>query len=128
MIRNLYKIKQLIPFCRATAKLGAYYGLECETCENGFRDSAVSMRTNDPSEVWDLVAKLSEGGFSVIYEVKHLVTGKKAAAKVIVDHESNFELFVNEFEVLRKTNHKNIARLLEVFQFNCELWVSLRNY
>lgn len=125
MIKSLFFAKQLIPFCPVTSAVANYYGVEVQKSDKAFKDSENSLKTSDPSDVWDLQEKLSEGGFSLAYKVKHRQDDTVAAAKIIFDHENNFELFINEFNVLRRTNHKNIVRMIEAYNFNSELWVRI---
>ena len=81
------------------------------------------LRNNSPATTLDfyrLIKMIGKGAFGKVYLGVHLLTGKYVAIKSIENQymkdESSKRKVFQEVLILKKTIHKNIIRLLEVFE------------
>lgn len=70
-------------------------------------------------EKYEIVEVIGSGGFSKVYRVKELKTGKHYAAKVIkhktiLSDRRGVRLMKQEIEIMRRLDHQNIVKLHEV--------------
>lgn len=77
-----------------------------------------SFAAGDPCGDYTIVGILGEGGFGRVYDANHNETGKPVAIKVLLPssaHSSRLiERFVREAEILRRVDHPNIVRVIEL--------------
>ena len=60
---------------------------------------------------------LGEGAFGQVWKVRHNMTGKEFAMKIIEKHpKSNEKALINEINILKRLDHPNILKILE---FHC---------
>ena len=68
---------------------------------------------------YGIVAKLGAGGLGVVYEVQHLISGRREAMKILLPEQSGApdlaERFRREVQTLATLNHVNIAALHTAF-------------
>ena len=74
-----------------------------------------------PEENYIIINKLGKGSFGSVYKVKHKITGKIRAMKIInnnkiIDTEQLInEKFLKEIEVLKELEHPNIIKIIEYY-------------
>ena len=97
------------------------------------KDSFRVKGTGPPTtlDYYRLIKMIGKGAFGKVYLGVHLLTGKHVAIKTIEkacmkDEASKRKVF-QEVLILRKTNHKNIEKLLEVFENKKYLFMVLEN-
>ena len=88
----------------------------------------MSQKNNDdhifeiPSKLkcYDVIEKIGEGGYSVVFKVQQTISKKYFAAKImskkeIVNRKKEY-IISNEINILRSIKHPNIIRLFDVFE------------
>jgi len=74
---------------------------------------------------YEIVARLGAGGLGVVYEVRHLISQRREALKVLHPEQSGtpemVERFRREVQTLASLNHVNIAALHNAFYFENQL-------
>jgi serine/threonine-protein kinase len=74
---------------------------------------------------YEIVAKLGAGGLGVVYEVKHLISQRHEAMKIMQADQSGtpemVERFRREVQTLAALNHVNIAALHTAFYYENQL-------
>ena len=68
---------------------------------------------------YEVVAKLGAGGLGVVYEVRHLISQRREAMKILLPEKSGTadmaERFRREVQTLATLSHPNIAALHTAF-------------
>jgi len=81
--------------------------------------AAVSHKAGSVESKYELGKELGRGGFSVVREGTDRVTGEKIAIKFIekkfVDQEE-LKLLGREIDIMKKVNHRNVLRLIEIYE------------
>jgi calcium-dependent protein kinase len=76
----------------------------------------ISKSRSDPMKDYMKLKKLGSGSFATVNLVKHLITGKIRAMKIILKKdEDNEEEILNEINVLKQIDHPNIVKIFEVY-------------
>jgi serine/threonine protein kinase len=74
---------------------------------------------------YEVVAKLGAGGLGVVYEVRHLISERREAMKILLPDQSGtpemVERFRREVQTLATLNHVNIAALHNAFHYENQL-------
>ena len=74
---------------------------------------------------YEVVAPLGAGGLGVVYEVQHLISGRREAMKILLPDQSGtpemVERFRREVQTLATINHVNIAQLHTAFYHQNQL-------
>jgi serine/threonine-protein kinase len=74
---------------------------------------------------YEVVARLGAGGLGVVYEVQHLISGRREAMKILLPDQSGtpemVERFRREVQTLATLNHVNIAQLHTAFYYENQL-------
>jgi len=74
---------------------------------------------------YEVVARLGQGGLGVVYEVRHLISQRREALKILHPGQSGaaemVERFKREVQTLASLNHVNIAALHNAFYHGDEL-------
>src|SRR5215469_777263 len=73
---------------------------------------------------YEVVTKLGAGGLGEVYEVKHLISQRREAMKILLPDQGSPEMverFRREVETLAALNHVNIARLNTAFYYQNQL-------
>jgi serine/threonine-protein kinase len=74
---------------------------------------------------YEVVARLGAGGLGVVYEVQHLISGRREAMKILLPDQSGtpemVERFRREVQTLASLNHVNIAQLHTAFYYQNQL-------
>jgi len=74
---------------------------------------------------YEVVAQLGAGGLGVVYEVQHLISGRREAMKILLPDQSGtpemVERFRREVQTLATLNHVNIAQLHTAFYYQNQL-------
>jgi serine/threonine protein kinase len=74
---------------------------------------------------YEVVARLGAGGLGVVYEVQHLISGRREAMKILLPDQSGtpemVERFRREVQTLAALNHVNIAQLHTAFYYQNQL-------
>jgi eukaryotic-like serine/threonine-protein kinase len=74
---------------------------------------------------YEVVARLGAGGLGVVYEVQHLISGRREAMKILLPDQSGtpemVERFRREVQTLASLNHVNIAQLHTAFYHQNQL-------
>jgi eukaryotic-like serine/threonine-protein kinase len=74
---------------------------------------------------YEVVARLGAGGLGVVYEVQHLISGRREAMKILLPDQSGtpemVERFRREVQTLASLNHVNIAQLHTAFYYENQL-------
>lgn len=74
---------------------------------------------------YEVVARLGAGGLGVVYEVQHLISGRREAMKILLPDQSGtpemVERFRREVQTLATLNHVNIAQLHTAFYYEKQL-------
>jgi serine/threonine-protein kinase len=74
---------------------------------------------------YEITAKLGAGGLGVVYEVRHLISQRKEAMKILLPDQSGtpemVERFRREVQTLATLNHVNIAALHTAFYYENQL-------
>jgi len=90
------------------------------------------LRNSCPSTTLDyyrLIKMIGKGAFGKVYLGVHLLTGKYVAIKSIekqyMRDENSKRKVLQEVVILKKVNHKNVIRLLEVFENKKYLFIVL---
>jgi calcium-dependent protein kinase len=79
----------------------------------------------DPLEKYQIVKKLGEGTYGIVYSVRHRETDIIRAMKII---EKNCSLidssnFLKEINILCKLDHQNILKLFEFYDFSQKIYI-----
>jgi len=86
---------------------------------SGSEKPAVSHKTGSVESKYELGKELGRGGFSVVREGTDRATGEKVAIKFIekkfVDQEE-LKLLGREIDIMKKVNHRNVLRLIEIYE------------
>jgi serine/threonine protein kinase len=74
---------------------------------------------------YEVIARLGAGGLGVVYEVRHLISQRREALKVLHPEQSStpemVERFRREVQTLAALNHPNIAALHTAFYYENQL-------
>jgi serine/threonine-protein kinase len=74
---------------------------------------------------YEVVARLGAGGLGVVYEVQHLISGRREAMKILLPDQTGTpemeERFRREVQTLATLNHVNIAQLHTAFYYQNQL-------
>ncbi len=74
---------------------------------------------------YEVIAKLGAGGLGVVYEVRHLISERREAMKILLPDQSGapemVERFRREVQTLATLNHVNIAALHNAFHYENQL-------
>lgn len=73
---------------------------------------------------YEVVAKLGAGGLGVVYEVRHLISQRREAMKILLPDQGSPEMierFRREVQTLATLNHVNIAQLHTAFYYENQL-------
>jgi len=74
---------------------------------------------------YEVVARLGAGGLGVVYEVQHLISGRREAMKILLPDQSGtpemVERFRREVQTLAALNPVNIAQLHTAFYYENQL-------
>ena len=83
------------------------------------------MLQSDPSQVYDIVGKLGQGGFAKVFKVKRREDGFLCALKFIEPKsQEDKDLIINELGVMRKCdNNRGILKVIEAYDFKNRLWI-----
>lgn len=152
MIRSIHKLRKARPACPVIKSMASRYGVDgiipeeqetnvnfsataaAPSCLVGSKnyflrlDKNEGVRLADPTEKWEIMEMLGEGGFSKIFKAKNKQDENDlAAAKIIIDSEETSDIFRNEFEILKRLKHANIVRIREAYHFDDQLWVYFIN-
>lgn len=68
---------------------------------------------------YDLIKEIGTGAYATVHEALHKETGVRRAIKILpkfVMSEEAKSRFINEFEILRRTDHPNIVTLYEYYE------------
>jgi len=80
---------------------------------------AVSHKSGSVESKYELGKELGRGGFSIVREGTDRTTGEKIAIKFIekkfVDQEE-LKLLGREIDIMKKVNHRNVLRLIEIYE------------
>ncbi|XP_013778800.1 serine/threonine-protein kinase H1 homolog [Limulus polyphemus] len=71
---------------------------------------------------YDIKAVIGKGSFSRVVRVEHRITKQPYAIKLIETPKGK-EAFEAELSVLRRVNHPNVIRLIEVFESNDKIYM-----
>ncbi|MEN2495376.1 MAG: putative protein serine/threonine kinase [Marteilia pararefringens] len=67
---------------------------------------------------------IASGGFSVVCNVRDMMNGEEYAAKVLdFKSKSNQIDLLNEMNILKKLDHKNVLKLKEVYVYDGYAWI-----
>ena len=87
-------------------------------------DVIVSDTHQNLDSVYDRVKKLGEGSFGEVWLIRHKLTGKDYAMKIIEKGPySNTEQIKNEIEILKTLDHPNILKILEFHDENDKFYI-----
>ena len=77
-------------------------------------DVIVSDTHQDPETIYEKVKTLGEGAFGEVWLVRHKISGKNYAMKIIEKSPySNTKQIINEINILKTLDHPNILKILE---------------
>lgn len=74
---------------------------------------------------WAIGTHIGSGSFAIVWRAKHRLTGQEAAVKEIALDKLNGKLrqsLESEVSILKRINHDNIVKLLEVFEVRTPQW------
>lgn len=77
-------------------------------------------------ENYHLIQQIGEGSFGRVYKARRKYTGRMVAIKMINkrgQHEEDLEILRREIDILRKVDHPNIMRLLEIVETDSDICV-----
>lgn len=81
--------------------------------------TGASIETGQQIGDYEVVGKLGVGGLGAVYEVRHLISGRAEAMKVLLSEQVTTsemaERFRREVQLLAGLNHPNIAALHNAF-------------
>ena len=87
-------------------------------------DVLVSETNQNLDNIYDRVKKLGEGSFGEVWLIRHKLTGKEYAMKIIEKGPySNTEQIKNEIEILKTLDHPNILKILEFHDENDKFYI-----
>ena len=84
----------------------------------------IGLNNHKLKENYELLKQLGKGGYGKVYQVKNKNTGDIFACKKL--SKLNIENLVNfkrEIDILMKTDHPNIIKLIEVYESNNSLYL-----
>ncbi len=85
----------------------------------------MSLRPGDRISDYEVIGMLGTGGMGAVYQVRHLISHRVEAMKVLLpDFESNAELaerFIREIRLQASLSHPNIASLHNALSFGNQL-------
>lgn len=87
----------------------------CERTSKTTYDSRITAKYN-------IKAVIGKGSFSRVMRVEHRITKQPYALKMI-EAPSGREVFEAELSVLRRVNHPNVIKLIEVFESNNKVYM-----
>ena len=91
-------------------------------------DVIVSDTNQDLEKVYEKIKKLGEGSFGDVWLVRHKITGKQSAMKIIEKSPySNEKQIINEIEILKKLDHPYILKILE-YHFTKDKFYIITDY
>ncbi|HTF68895.1 MAG TPA: protein kinase [Edaphobacter sp.] len=74
---------------------------------------------------YEVTGRLGAGGLGMVYEVRHLISGRAEAMKVLLPNQMGTEAMVERFrrevQLLATLNHPNIANLHNAFYYRDQL-------
>jgi serine/threonine protein kinase len=78
---------------------------------------------------YEVLAELGAGGLGVVYEVRHLISNRREALKILLPGQSGTpdmaERFRREVQTLATLNHPNIAALHNAFYYENQLVMAM---
>ena len=79
-------------------------------------DVLVTNSAKNPFHIYKALNLLGEGAFGEVWKVKHKLTGKEFAMKIIQKKpEFKEKSILNEINILKKLDHPNILKILEFY-------------
>lgn len=76
---------------------------------------------------YEIMGNLGAGGLGMVYEVRHLISGRAEAMKVLLPNQMDtsqmVERFRREVQLLATLDHPNIAGLHNAFYYNDQLFM-----
>jgi serine/threonine protein kinase len=85
----------------------------------------MSIQAGEKIGEYEVVTKLGAGGLGVVYEVRHLISERREAMKILLPDQSGtpemVERFRREVQTLATLNHVNIAALHTAFYYDNQL-------
>lgn len=91
-----------------------------DTRKNSINQANYINKSTDPIEKnYEILEKIGEGGFSVVYKAKHRLTKINRCIKII--EKSKFSKnrqnsLINEIEILKKIDHPHIIKIFEYYE------------
>ena len=77
---------------------------------------------------WVISTHIGSGSFAIVWKARHRLTGQESAIKEIALDKLNSKLrqsLESEVSILKRINHDNIVKLLEVFEVSTCGWEPL---
>lgn len=91
-------------------------------------DVLVSDTHKNPEKIYIKEKLLGEGSFGSVWLVKHSITGKQYAMKIIQKSPySDTKQIINEIEILKQLDHPNILKVLE-FHLDVDKFYIITDY
>jgi len=87
-----------------------------------------SLRVVNLESEFELGKKLGQGGQGAVYLATEKSSGTKRVVKFYGKGESDMDDIRDEFELLKKLNHPNIARVCDVFEDRANIYVISEPY
>lgn len=63
---------------------------------------------------YEIISRLGQGGMSVVYAARHLVSGRTRALKIARTQDAAEEALRSEYQVLSTLDHPNIVRVIDL--------------
>lgn len=82
-------------------------------------DVIVGKAEGIPTENYEIIKRMGEGSYGVVWQVKHITTGLERAMKKIIKSSSTKKdregEILNEIGILKKLDHPNIVKIFEFY-------------
>jgi serine/threonine protein kinase len=92
-----------------------------------FREmSGISVRSEDPSELFELIEVLGKGSYGQVFKARNLATSAISAVKVVsIDDEDDLKSIKAEIGIMEDCVHGNIVRYEGCYFKSDHLWISM---
>ena len=83
----------------------------------------ITTKNEDPELIYEILEKLGQGNYGVVYKVRKRQTNEIFAAKISTILKSNIENFKKEINVLKQSNSPYIIKYYNSYIKNNKIWI-----
>ena len=83
----------------------------------------ITTKNEDPELIYEILEKLGQGNYGIVYKVRKKQTNEIFAAKISTILNSNIDNFKKEINVLKQSNSPYIIKYYNSYIKNNKIWI-----